>query len=248
MTAIKPWLLLAVISTALILPVQGVIALERAPDQNVHYYPRTNAPTNSGITNPGGNPSGSWSNSPSNHWVNGPSWHHRPGYWRYPSGSWRGRWGYWGGWRGYWGPPPRYYWGSSCWDCGIGSALVGLTFGGIAPPVIVNSLPPPPPLPLPEPLIERDTYEGCQSITVKGIPYYNCEGRDNRNRDRHRRYEDDRYSDRADNAYQQEDQDRYDQRYEDDAYQNGLDNGEAPYRNNPFSRTLPYDNHGWEAK
>jgi hypothetical protein len=140
--------------------------------------------------------------------------------------------------------------------------LIGLTFGGIAPPVMFNSTPPPP---LPAP-IERNPYDGCKSITVKGIDYYNCEGRDNPRRDYNPRYQDDVYPDRADNGYQggyqggyQDDaypdqaseeayQGRSYQRYGEESDQDRFENGEAAYRYAPLSRTPLYDSNGWEAK
>ena len=121
----------------------------------------------------GGVPRGNWSGGHGGHWTGG-----------HPHGYWGGSRGYWGGPRGYyWGGPRGYYWGGGCWNCdAAGAAVAGLAVGTIFGAAIANSAPPPvdyaePSAPLPR--------EGCSSIVVQGITYYNCGDRD---------YDDDGYA------------------------------------------------------
>ena len=129
----------------------------------------------------GGVPRGNWSGGHGGHWTGGHGGHWTGGH---PHGYWGGSRGYWGGPRGYyWGGPRGYYWGGGCWNCdAAGAAVAGLAVGTIFGAAIANSAPPPvdyaePSAPLPR--------EGCSSIVVQGITYYNCGDRD---------YDDDGYA------------------------------------------------------
>jgi hypothetical protein len=111
-----------------------------------------------------------------------------------PHGYWGGRryWGgyYWGGPRGPYWRAPRYYWGApwgywggGCRDCDTaGAAVAGLAFGTILGSAIANSAPPPAvdddQDDYIEPSASAPPREGCRSIVVRGVTYYNCGERD----------------------------------------------------------------------
>ncbi|HRF62885.1 MAG TPA: hypothetical protein PK708_08365 [Candidatus Competibacter sp.] len=75
------------------------------------------------------------------------------------------------------GGPPAYH------RNGAGAAIAGLALGAIVGTAIANAAAPPPPVVMTPPPPQRD---GCSSIMVQGVPYYNCSGRD------YRYYRDDR--------------------------------------------------------